>query len=105
MNAVALKVAAMASPESEECPERHKSKKKAKRKHKHKRKGENKTSKDKSKRSKRKHQKPKETFHWQPPLEFGEEDDDDESKKERTSPRRAKDRPERSPHVDNKFLN
>ncbi|XP_075994260.1 NK-tumor recognition protein isoform X2 [Genypterus blacodes] len=67
--------------------EKHKSKKKAKRKHKRKRRGETKSSshqsKDKGKRSKRKHQKLKETFHWQPPLEFGEEEDEDESKKER----------------------
>ncbi|XP_072234745.1 NK-tumor recognition protein isoform X2 [Leuresthes tenuis] len=71
-------------------PEKHKSKKKAKRKHKHKRKSENKSgshhSKDKAKKSKRKHQKLKETFHWQPPLEFGEEEEEDESKRERRSP-------------------
>ncbi|XP_034562216.1 NK-tumor recognition protein isoform X2 [Notolabrus celidotus] len=75
-------------------PQRHKSKKKAKRKHKHKRRGENKSgsrhSKDKGKRSKRKHQKLKETFHWQPPLEFGEEEEEeDESKRERRSPGRV----------------
>ncbi|KAK2859507.1 hypothetical protein Q5P01_004127 [Channa striata] len=73
------------SPEKATGPEKQKSKKKAKRKHRHKRKSENKTgshhSRDKGKRSKRKHQKLKETFHWQPPLEFGEEEDDDESKK------------------------
>ncbi|XP_034427891.1 NK-tumor recognition protein isoform X2 [Hippoglossus hippoglossus] len=78
--------------------ERHKSKKKSKRKHKRKRKRENKSgshrSKDKGKRSKRKHQKLKETFHWQPPLEFGEEEDEDESKKEKHSPSRVgKERP------------
>lgn len=71
-------------PEKE--PEKHKSKKKAKRKHKHKSRGENKSSshhsKDKSKRSKKKHQKLKEMFHWQPPLEFGEEEEEDESKRE-----------------------
>ncbi|XP_060950169.1 NK-tumor recognition protein isoform X3 [Limanda limanda] len=77
---------------------RHKSKKKSKRKHKRKRRRENKSgshrSKDKAKRSKRKHQKLKETFHWQPPLEFGEEEDEDESKKEKHSPSRVgKERP------------
>uniref|UniRef100_A0A8D3AS23 peptidylprolyl isomerase n=1 Tax=Scophthalmus maximus TaxID=52904 RepID=A0A8D3AS23_SCOMX len=81
---------AAASSSSKQSPEKHRSKKKAKRKHKHKRRSENKSgsrySKDKGKRSKRKHQKLKETFHWQPPLEFGEEEDDDESKKEKRSP-------------------
>lgn len=86
------------SPEKAAEPEKHKSKKKAKRKHKHKRRSENKSgshhSKDKRKRSKRKHQKLKETFHWQPPLEFGEEEEDDESKRERHSPGRVvKERP------------
>lgn len=86
------------SPEKAAEPEKHKNKKKAKRKHKHKRRGESKTashnSKDKRKRSKRKHQKLKETFHWQPPLEFGEEEEDDESKREKHSPRRVvKERP------------
>ncbi|XP_076617932.1 NK-tumor recognition protein isoform X2 [Chaetodon auriga] len=78
------------TPEKPAEPEKHKSKKKAKRKHKHKRRSENKSSshhsKDKGKRSKRKHQKLKETFHWQPPLEFGEEEDEDESKREKQSP-------------------
>lgn len=64
--------------------EKHKSKaKKAKRKHKHKRRNSDRSSsqrvKTKKKRSKKKHQKPKETFHWQPPLEFGDEGDEDES--------------------------
>ncbi|CAJ1082119.1 NK-tumor recognition protein isoform X4 [Xyrichtys novacula] len=79
------------SPEKE--PERHKSKKKAKRKHKHKKRSENKSGshhKDKGKRSKRKYQRLKETFHWQPPLEFGEEEDEDELKRERRSPSGAK---------------
>ncbi|PWA18067.1 hypothetical protein CCH79_00004163 [Gambusia affinis] len=95
------KVAAAVAAASSSCPsddsahkvvqrERKKSKKKAKRKHKHKRKGESKSSshhgKDKAKKSKRKHQKLKETFHWQPPLEFDEEEEDDESKRERRSP-------------------
>uniref|UniRef100_A0A096M6N0 peptidylprolyl isomerase n=1 Tax=Poecilia formosa TaxID=48698 RepID=A0A096M6N0_POEFO len=95
------KVAAAVAAASSSCPsddsahkvvqpERKKSKKKAKRKHKHKRKGESKSSshhgKDKAKKSKRKHQKLKETFHWQPPLEFDEEEEDDESKRERHSP-------------------
>ncbi|XP_008394441.1 NK-tumor recognition protein isoform X1 [Poecilia reticulata] len=97
------KVAAAVAAASSSCPsddgahkvvqpERKKSKKKAKRKHKHKRKGESKSSshhgKDKAKKSKRKHQKLKETFHWQPPLEFDEEEEDDESKRERRSPGR-----------------
>ncbi|XP_026148603.1 NK-tumor recognition protein isoform X2 [Mastacembelus armatus] len=84
------------SPEKE--PEKQKRKKKSKRKHKHKRRSESKTSshhsKDKGKRLKREHQKLKETFHWQPPLEFGEEEDEDESKKEKHSPGKTiKDRP------------
>lgn len=81
------------SPEKATEPEKQKSKKKAKRKHKRKRRSENKTgshhSKDKGKRHKRKHQKLKETFHWQPPLEFGDEEEDDESKKEKHSPGRV----------------
>ncbi|TKS87715.1 Peptidyl-prolyl cis-trans isomerase G [Collichthys lucidus] len=86
------------SPEKSAEPEKHKSKKKSKRKHKHKRRSENKSSshhgKDKGKRSKRKHQKLKETFHWQPPLEFEEEEEEDESKREKRSPGRAvKERP------------
>ncbi|KAM3593756.1 uncharacterized protein V6R79_020982 [Siganus canaliculatus] len=101
VDALAQKVAAAtaASSQSEGSPERvpeaekHKSKKKGKRKHKHKRRSENKSSshhsKDKGKRSKRKHQKLKETFHWQPPLEFGEEEEEDESKREKHSPGRT----------------
>ncbi|XP_068588330.1 NK-tumor recognition protein isoform X2 [Cebidichthys violaceus] len=86
------------SPEKASEPEKHKSKKKAKRKHKHKRRSENKSgsrhSKDKGKRSKRKHQRLKETFHWQPPLEFGEEEEEDELKREKPSPGRVvKERP------------
>ncbi|XP_058621272.1 NK-tumor recognition protein isoform X2 [Onychostoma macrolepis] len=58
---------------------KHKNKK-AKRKHKHKRRH---TSRSGSRRSKakksKKHQKPKETFHWQPPLEFGDEGEEDDS--------------------------
>lgn len=85
-------------PEKIPEPEKHKSKKKAKRKHKHKRRSEAKSGshhgKDKGKRSKRKHQKLKETFHWQPPLEFEEEEEEDESKQEKRSPGRvAKERP------------
>lgn len=96
--AAAVAAAASSSSPSDESVhkapelERKKSKKKAKRKHKHKRKGECKSSshhsKDKSKKSKRKHQKLRETFHWQPPLEFDEEEDDDESKREKRSPGR-----------------
>ncbi len=80
-------------PEKAPEPEKHKSKKKAKRKHKHKRRSENKSSshhsKDKVKRSKRKHQRLKETFHWQPPLEFEEEEEEDDSKREKHSPGRV----------------
>lgn len=91
------KIPAVLSSQSEQGPRRspepvkHKSRKKAKRKHKHKR-GEKRSShhgKEKGKRSKRKHQKLKETFHWQPPLEFGEEEEEDESKRERLSPTKA----------------
>nr|XP_015209665.1 PREDICTED: NK-tumor recognition protein isoform X3 [Lepisosteus oculatus] len=64
--------------------EKPKTKKKAKRKHKHKKRSSAKADSDrtkaksKSKKAKRKTQKRKETFHWQPPLEFGEEEDDEE---------------------------
>ncbi|KAK3515556.1 hypothetical protein QTP70_024388 [Hemibagrus guttatus] len=62
--------------------EKHKSKK-SKRKHKHKRRNSDRSGsqrvKTKTKRSKKKHQKPKETFHWQPPLEFGDEGEEDDS--------------------------
>ncbi|XP_068603894.1 NK-tumor recognition protein [Brachionichthys hirsutus] len=85
------------SPEKATEPEKHKSKKKAKRKHKRKRRSERKSSshhsKDKGKRSKRKHQKLKETFHWQPPLEFGEEEEEDESKRENSPSKVVKERP------------
>ncbi|XP_012735608.2 NK-tumor recognition protein isoform X1 [Fundulus heteroclitus] len=97
----ATELANKAAAASSSCPsddgaqrelERKKSKKKAKRKRKHKRKGEGKTSshhgKDKAKKSKRKHQKLKETFHWQPPLEFDEEEEEDDAKRERRSPGR-----------------
>ncbi|KAM9712541.1 NK-tumor recognition protein isoform 2-T4 [Menidia menidia] len=88
------------SPENTAQPQKHKSKRKAKRKHKHKRKGESKTgshhSKDKAKKSKRKHQKLKETFHWQPPLEFGEEEECDEFKREKHSPLVVKDNPDKN---------
>ncbi|XP_051970677.1 NK-tumor recognition protein isoform X1 [Xyrauchen texanus] len=58
---------------------KHKNKK-AKRKHKHKRRNSSRSGsrRSKSKKSK-KHQKPKETFHWQPPLEFGDEGEEDDS--------------------------
>uniref|UniRef100_A0A8C1GY94 peptidylprolyl isomerase n=2 Tax=Cyprinus carpio TaxID=7962 RepID=A0A8C1GY94_CYPCA len=59
---------------------KHKNKK-AKRKHKHKHKRRNSSRsgscRSKAKKSK-KHQKPKETFHWQPPLEFGDEGEEDD---------------------------
>lgn len=78
-------------------PEKHRSKKKSKRKRKHKRRSESKSGgashhKDKGKRSKRKQQaknKLKETFLWQPPLEFGEEEEDDEAKRDKQSPCRT----------------
>ncbi|KAM8822459.1 NK-tumor recognition protein isoform 3-T3 [Spinachia spinachia] len=76
-----------ASSRPEESTEKHKSKKKSKRKCRHKRRSVNKSCshhrKDKGKRSKRKHQRLIETFHWQPPLEFGEEEEEDESKREK----------------------
>ncbi|KAF4075737.1 hypothetical protein AMELA_G00222100 [Ameiurus melas] len=60
--------------------EKHKSKK-VKRKHKHKRRNSDRSGSQrvKTKSSKKKHQKPKETFHWQPPLEFGDEGEEDDS--------------------------
>ncbi|XP_052372203.1 NK-tumor recognition protein isoform X4 [Oncorhynchus keta] len=100
------------SPEKGLEAERHKSRKKNKRKHKRKRRSSAKSgshrSKVKSKRSKRKHQKLKETFHWQPPMEFGEDEEEDESQKEKRleqqhtavkdSPQRAvRGRPGKSP--------
>ncbi|XP_056306140.1 NK-tumor recognition protein isoform X2 [Danio aesculapii] len=60
-------------------PSKHKNKK-AKRKHKHKRKNSSRSASRKSKAKKsKKHLKPKETFHWQPPLEFGDEGEEDDS--------------------------
>ncbi|XP_056104848.1 NK-tumor recognition protein isoform X1 [Rhinichthys klamathensis goyatoka] len=57
-----------------------KHKKKAKRKHKHKRKNSSRSGSRRTKAKKsKKHQKPKETFHWQPPLEFGDEGEEDDS--------------------------
>ncbi|XP_076868398.1 NK-tumor recognition protein isoform X2 [Brachyhypopomus gauderio] len=60
--------------------EKHRSKK-GKRKHKHKKRNSDRSDshrpKTKTKKSKKKHIKPKEVFHWQPPLEFGEEGEDD----------------------------
>nr|XP_023656014.1 NK-tumor recognition protein isoform X3 [Paramormyrops kingsleyae]XP_023656015.1 NK-tumor recognition protein isoform X3 [Paramormyrops kingsleyae] len=73
------------SSQIENESEKHKTKKKAKRKHKHKKRHSTKIrlhgskSKSKTKKSKKKHQKPKETFHWQPPLEFGEEEEEEEA--------------------------
>ncbi|XP_063339647.1 NK-tumor recognition protein isoform X2 [Pelmatolapia mariae] len=101
-NALAASGQSEESPEKAAEPEKHKSKKKAKRKHKHKRRSENKGSshhsKDKAKKTKRKHQKLKETFHWQPPLEFEEEEEYDESKREGHSPGRVV---KKSPDVNN----
>ncbi|XP_067291442.1 NK-tumor recognition protein isoform X2 [Pseudorasbora parva] len=58
---------------------KHKSKK-VKRKHKHKRKNSSRSGSRQSKaKNSKKHQKPKETFHWQPPLEFGDEGEEDDS--------------------------
>ncbi|CDQ90140.1 unnamed protein product, partial [Oncorhynchus mykiss] len=92
------------SPEAE----RHKSRKKNKRKHKRKRRSSAKSgshrSKVKSKRSKRKHQKLKETFHWQPPMEFGEDEEEDEAVRGRPgkSPCLEKEDKERSPASPNR---
>ncbi|XP_053715619.1 NK-tumor recognition protein isoform X3 [Synchiropus splendidus] len=75
---------------------KHRGRKKSKRKRKHKSKGQSKSSShhSKSKKSKKKHQKQKTMFHWQPPLEFGEEEEEDESKRERPSPSKGvKERP------------
>uniref|UniRef100_A0A4W4GUE3 peptidylprolyl isomerase n=1 Tax=Electrophorus electricus TaxID=8005 RepID=A0A4W4GUE3_ELEEL len=62
--------------------EKHRSKK-VKHKHKHKRKNSDRSHshrlKTKTKKSKKKHLKPKERFHWHPPLEFGEEGEEDAS--------------------------
>lgn len=58
---------------------KHKNKK-VKRKHKHKRKNSSRSGSRRSKAKKsKKHLKPKETFHWQPPLEFGDEGEEDDS--------------------------
>lgn len=58
---------------------KHKNKK-AKRKHKRKRKNSSRSGSRRSKAKKsKKHQKPKETFHWQPPLEFGDEGEEDDT--------------------------
>ncbi|KAA0704752.1 NK-tumor recognition protein [Triplophysa tibetana] len=57
--------------------------KKGKRKHKHKRRNSSKSGSHRSKKKKskkhQKQQKPKETFHWQPPLEFGDEGEEEDS--------------------------
>nr|XP_055039004.1 NK-tumor recognition protein isoform X2 [Misgurnus anguillicaudatus] len=54
--------------------------KKAKRKHKRKKRNSSRSGSHKSKIKKsKKHQKPKETFHWQPPLEFGDEVEEEDS--------------------------
>ncbi|XP_019745550.1 NK-tumor recognition protein isoform X2 [Hippocampus comes] len=81
---------ARASAPTAADPEKHKSKRKSKRKRKRKSRGEGKSgsrhARDKSKRPKKKRQKLKETFHWQPPLEFDEEEDEDDAKREKRSP-------------------
>uniref|UniRef100_H3D5C1 peptidylprolyl isomerase n=1 Tax=Tetraodon nigroviridis TaxID=99883 RepID=H3D5C1_TETNG len=98
VDALEKKIAAVVSSQSDQSPrrspgaEKHRSKKKAKRKHKRKRsqsKSGSHHGKEKAKRAKRKQQKLKETFHWQPPLEFGEEEEEDDSKRERHSPTKA----------------
>lgn len=54
--------------------------KKAKRKHKHKRRNSSRSGSRRSKNKKsKKHQKAKETFLWQPPLEFGDEGEEEDS--------------------------
>ncbi|XP_057178418.1 NK-tumor recognition protein isoform X1 [Triplophysa rosa] len=54
--------------------------KKGKRKHKHKRRNSSRSGSHRSKKKKsKKHQKPKETFQWQPPLEFGDEGEEEDS--------------------------
>lgn len=88
-----------AKPDKKAEPEKRRGKKKAKRKRKHKRRSQSKSggashhkAKDKVKRSKRKQQvknKLKETFLWQPPLEFGEEEEDEEAKRDKQSPGRT----------------
>ncbi|XP_018607016.1 NK-tumor recognition protein isoform X1 [Scleropages formosus] len=63
---------------SEGEKQKHKMKK-GKHKHKHKKRNLEKLkskSKPKMKKAKKKHQRPKERFHWEPPLEFGEEDEE-----------------------------
>ncbi|XP_039609620.1 NK-tumor recognition protein isoform X3 [Polypterus senegalus] len=61
-------------------------KKKSKHKHKHKKRRSTKyesergRTKSKNNKTKKKIQRPKETFHWQPPLEFGEEEEEDDTK-------------------------
>lgn len=95
VQALDQKIAALppASPNKKAEPEKHRSKKKAKRKRKHKRRSQSKSGgASKGKRSKRKQQvknKLKETFLWQPPLEFGDEDEDDEAKRDKQSPGRT----------------
>ncbi|KAI2649011.1 NK-tumor recognition protein [Labeo rohita] len=66
-------------PSADTKTSKHKNKK-AKRKHKHKRRNSSRSGSRRSKAKKsKKHQKPKETFHWQPPLEFGDEGEEDDS--------------------------
>ncbi|XP_041922957.1 NK-tumor recognition protein isoform X2 [Alosa sapidissima] len=87
--------------EDQPVEEKHKSKK-TKRKHKHKRRNSAKSgshhSKTKAKRSKKKHQKLKETFHWQPPLEFGEEVEEDESVVQGRNTKQSRQSALRDPH-------
>ncbi|XP_046874071.1 NK-tumor recognition protein isoform X2 [Hypomesus transpacificus] len=84
-NIVPLHIKLIKKPEREAETEKYKIRKKAKRKHKHKRRSVTKLSSHrlKEKKSKRKFQNLRETFHWQPPLEFGEEEEEDDSQKEK----------------------
>ncbi|TRY56545.1 hypothetical protein DNTS_022800 [Danionella cerebrum] len=75
---VAEEVKSNVQDSTEAKPSKHKNKK-GKRKHKHKRKSASKSESHKSKNKKsKKRQKPKEIFHWQPPLEFGDEGEEDD---------------------------
>lgn len=82
---------ASSEPAAEERPEqivppkrKAKKRKSKKSKRKHKRRNSERSGSlrenKKTKRANKKRQKPKETFHWQPPLEFGEEGEDDDVK-------------------------
>ncbi|XP_062336296.1 NK-tumor recognition protein isoform X1 [Osmerus eperlanus] len=84
-NVVRLHIKLIKKPEREAETEKYKIRKKAKRKHKHKRRSVTKLSSHrlKEKISKSKFHNLRETFHWQPPLEFGEEEEEDDSQIEK----------------------